>query len=132
MATRSTISILTNDDKVLKIYCHYDGYLSKNGIELYAYYNDYNKILELVNLGDISSLDKEFSFINKYNTDYKLFGNLTDFMLNLNYEEYNYLWFENRWFVNYYNRQKDEWLELIDLLKVDQLCSEKLIKLNLL
>lgn len=57
MATRSTISI-KEGNKIKTIYCHWDGYLSHNGAILLQHYSDPNKVNQLINLGDISSLRK--------------------------------------------------------------------------
>lgn len=58
MSTRSNILIKRKNKKVESIYCHWDGYLSYNGKILLENYNDINKINELINLGDLSSLGK--------------------------------------------------------------------------
>lgn len=55
MATRSTISI-KEGNKIKTIYCHWDGYPSNNGAILLQHYSDPNKVNQLINLGDISSL----------------------------------------------------------------------------
>ena len=59
MSTRSNIAIKRKNEKVKTIYCHWDGYLSYNGDILLHHYQDINKINELINLGDISSLNKK-------------------------------------------------------------------------
>lgn len=56
MATRSRIGIIT-ETEVKSVYCHWDGYPSNNGRILLEYYNDRKKVEDLVNLGDISSLN---------------------------------------------------------------------------
>ena len=57
MASRSRIGIL-NEDKmtVQSIYCHWDGYLSNNGILLNEHWKDGTLLKELINRGDMSSL----------------------------------------------------------------------------
>lgn len=59
MSTRSNIAIKRKNEKVKTIYCHWDGYLSYNGDILLHHYQDINKINELIDLGNISSLNKE-------------------------------------------------------------------------
>lgn len=59
MSTRSTISILKNDGTVEQVYAHWDGYISNNGALLLMYYQDPQKVKELIALGNISSLNKE-------------------------------------------------------------------------
>lgn len=57
MATRSFIGYC-EDNKIVGVYCHYDGSISHNGKILCQYYNDINKIKELVKLGSLSCLEK--------------------------------------------------------------------------
>ena len=54
MATRSAIAV-QDGNKFKGIYCHWDGYVSNNGRILQEYYNR-TKALELIALGDLSSL----------------------------------------------------------------------------
>lgn len=61
MSTRSTIGIKRKDGTVKSIYCHSDGYLEYNGLMLYDFYKDQNKIEKLLNLGDISLLNKHIN-----------------------------------------------------------------------
>jgi len=55
MATRSLIGIVEGNS-VKYIYCHFDGYPSGVGVTLNEHYTDTNKIMNLISLGDISSL----------------------------------------------------------------------------
>ena len=59
MATRSRIAIETTAGKVRSIYCHWDGYPGNNGKILMEHYTDKEKIINLIELGDISSLAPE-------------------------------------------------------------------------
>lgn len=62
MATRSTIWYKDKENDIYKgIYCHWDGDIDYNGKILFDYYNDINKIKELVQLGSISSLNKNIN-----------------------------------------------------------------------
>jgi hypothetical protein len=56
MATRSTIALLRDNGEVVKVYCHWDGYLDNNGRLLVENYNTSEKIEALLAGGDISSL----------------------------------------------------------------------------
>lgn len=68
MGTRSFIAI--NENNTFKgIYCHWDGYLEHNGKILTQHYTDINKIRELINLGDLSTLAEEIG--TKHNFDAK-------------------------------------------------------------
>jgi len=58
MATRSNIAIVLNDDIVLSIYCHYDGYPEHHLPILTNHYNTYEKVIALICGGDISVLDE--------------------------------------------------------------------------
>lgn len=60
MATSSEIHYY--DGNTLKtVYCHFDGYLEGVGSYLFEYYQEPNKVKELVNLGDLSYIGKEVS-----------------------------------------------------------------------
>ncbi len=61
MSTRSTISMQLENGTVKTIYCHSDGYLSHNGQLLLDYYNTPEKVAELLDLGDLSVLDKNIN-----------------------------------------------------------------------
>lgn len=58
MSTRCRIGILNKDKSVTSIYCHCDGYLTGVGKMLVDNYQDVNKINELMELGNLSSLGK--------------------------------------------------------------------------
>lgn len=58
MATRSTIALLRDNGEVVKVYCHWDGYLDNNGRLLVENYNTPEKIEALLAGGDISSLGR--------------------------------------------------------------------------
>jgi len=59
MSTRSLIGRQFSNKTIRAIYCHSDGYLSHNGLLLLNSYTDPDKINQLINLGDISSLAEE-------------------------------------------------------------------------
>ena len=61
MATRSTISIENSDGSINTVYCHFDGYISNNGVILQKYYNDREEVEKLVSGGGISSLGRSIS-----------------------------------------------------------------------
>ena len=58
MATRSNIALKLNDDRVLSIYCHWDGYPEHHFPILTKHYNTLEKVEALIENGDISSLRK--------------------------------------------------------------------------
>lgn len=72
MGTRSRIGILYGDKdgkKVKSIYCHWDGYLEHNGALLMKYYNNYGRLEQLLELGDISSLRPKISTKEEHTFD---------------------------------------------------------------
>lgn len=50
---------MKKDGSIESIYCHYDGYPTGVGSNLYKYYSDYDVVKELINLGDIESLKEK-------------------------------------------------------------------------
>ena len=72
MATRSVIAKL--DNKGAKaIYCHSDGYLEHVGRVLDGHYRDESKVDELLEHGDVSSLNENIGEKLPFD-DYKLFA----------------------------------------------------------
>ena len=56
MGTRSRIGIQLADESILSVYCHWDGYPEFNGVKLVEHFNTREKVEELIDGGDISSL----------------------------------------------------------------------------
>lgn len=129
MATRSTIAIEYADGTVAQVYCHWDGYLSNNGVILYQNYSDADKLQQLIELGDISSLRPEIGVAHPFSKfestepyDEALYENMTtfygrdrgetgvgakrfkdfaDYKRNHQYEEYEYiLRNDGNWYVS--------------------------------
>ncbi len=81
MATRSLIGKQSADGTIRAIYCHWDGYPSGVGATLLEAYTDGDKLDQLLDLGDISSLGSEIgeqhdfdqrrSFPESWTTAYK-------------------------------------------------------------
>lgn len=69
MATRSNIAIENQDGTVSSIYCHFDGYVEGVGDTLFEYYQSKEKLQELINLGDISSLGETIEETVAYHRD---------------------------------------------------------------
>ena len=66
MGTRSRIGIeLKDDSSILSVYCHYDGYPSFNGKVLREFYDTKEKVNQLINGGDISSLHTNVGWNNE-------------------------------------------------------------------
>jgi hypothetical protein len=66
MATRSRIAIKL-EDKILSIYCHYDGYPDGVGETLKKHYLDPAKIQSLMDLGNLSILRPEIGEKQDFN-----------------------------------------------------------------
>lgn len=125
MSTRSAIGIRLPNGSIKGVYCHWDGYLSYNGVILATEYQDKEKVLKLVNLGDLSSLGEKiepnpnephtFEHTQKgvccfYGRDRgekgveaRTFANEEDFVKTYDWSEYFYLLEPEGWKVNELN-----------------------------
>jgi hypothetical protein len=56
MATRGRIGLELADESILSVYCHFDNYPEFNGVKLVENFNTREKVKELIDGGDISSL----------------------------------------------------------------------------
>ena len=56
MATRSIIGQVQRNGKIKAIYCHWDGYVEYVGQTLANFYDTDEKVSELIELGDLSTL----------------------------------------------------------------------------
>jgi hypothetical protein len=88
MATRSTIALELADGSIKQVYCHWDGYISNNGVILFNHYSDPKKLETLLDMSDISSLGKDigvkhpFSFVEagvSVDSFHKLYDDMTTF-----------------------------------------------------
>lgn len=68
MSTRSIIGFI-KDGFYYSIYCHHDGYLSYNGRILLECYTDFDKVENMVNGGDMSSLGETIDGCTYYARD---------------------------------------------------------------
>ena len=120
MATRSNIAYKTPEGKIRSVYCHWDGYPAHNGEMLVRNYQQARKIAQLVEMGQISSLDEDVfptpnsghSFDSPeegvtvfYGRDRgetmvgtQEFEDIPSWIDNM--EEYAYLWNGKEWLVN--------------------------------
>ena len=121
MSTESYICKKEKDGTIKAIYCHFDGDVFHNGVLLYTYYNTPEKIDSLIELGDLSYLDKKISPTNATHdidhpepgvcvaygrdaqcedTGAQIFKSKKALIKALNHNpfiEYIYLWEDNRW-----------------------------------
>jgi hypothetical protein len=71
MGTHCIIAIENDDGLFHSIYCHFDGYPSGVGKILTEHYSDRKKVMELIALGDISSLGKEIGTKHNFDTHHE-------------------------------------------------------------
>lgn len=108
MATRSTIALEYADGTVGQIYCHWDGYLDNNGKILLNHYTDPYKVRELLDNGDMSSLDTSVdgcTFYKERGEDcpQRMYKDYAEFRREAQGEEYNYiLRRDGNWYVEFY------------------------------
>lgn len=136
MATRSNIAYKTPEGKIRSAYCHWDGYPAHNGEMLRRYYTDYDKVKQLVDLGQISYLRKN---INPTNTTHSFETPQEDVTVfygrdrgeeNVGYQEYNdfaeyvdageeYMYFfdGNDWIVNKHQAKDDNGFPIFDYVE---------------
>ena len=92
MATRSRIGLLLDNDYVLSVYHHWDGYPSFLGVFLQQNYTTKEQIAELLDGGDISCIDSTTDWNNEKVDNYVLYyndrGEKTEPRLDLNVEDY--------------------------------------------
>lgn len=106
MSTRSRIGILNDDETVTSIYCHHDGYLTGVGNMLINCYTDEDDILELMGLGDISSLDEDTDSCEAYGrdrgeegTEAKEFESIEEYQVQDD-GSYAYIFMDGAWYVS--------------------------------
>mgnify|MGYP003114323863 CR=1 FL=1 len=126
MGTRSRIGIQLKDDSILSVYCHWDGYPSFNGRVLREFYNTPEKVADLINGGNISSLHTNVGWNNEtlpetgpqYYTSRgesleenapRYDESIFDFLKKENNEEYAYIWtVNNKWVCRKMNQFDDD------------------------
>ena len=137
MATRSNIAYKTPEGKIRSIYCHWDGYPEHNGEMLVRYYQEARKIAQLIELGSLSSLNKEIHYKGEHNfnnpqedvcvfyardrgeelhvSEYDDIPSWIDDM-----EEYAYLWNGQEWLVNDHGARDAHGFPIFDFVDVAQ------------
>ena len=92
MSTRSRIGLLLGDQHILSVYHHWDGYPSFLGVFLQQNYTTKEQIAELLDGGDISSINSETDWNNEKVDTYVLYyndrGEKTEPRLDLSVEDY--------------------------------------------
>ena len=108
MGTRSTIALEYADGSVGQVYCHWDGYLSNNGQILLKHYQDPFKVRELLDEGDMSSLETTVEGCSFYAErgevcPQRMYKDYAEFRKEAQGEEYNYiLRRDGKWYVEFY------------------------------
>lgn len=146
MATRSRIGLMLEDGTIKHSYVHYDGYPTGVGETLVDYYNDVDKIKELLSFGDMSFLaqkvhpqgehtfnDPEIGVTVFYNrdrgeSDVDSVVTSMDEYLSVKYSsciDYLYVFTGGNWWV-YNNLKKNEWVLVKKYLKGHTLTKEEL------
>jgi len=74
MSTRSNIGIVYGDGSVKAIYCHFDGYPAYVGRILLEHYNVVERIEELIDGGDLSSIGEKISTDIPHSFNYPVEG----------------------------------------------------------
>ena len=133
MGTRSNIGIVNEDGSVTAIYFHWDGFLSYNGKMLLQHYTSTDIVNQLMNLGDLSSLNeklypddsKPHTFQNQQedvcvaygrernesDVGCKIFKDISDFEKFGSGVDYQYLFEDDVWMYRNCN-QDTEWKRL--------------------
>jgi len=127
MSTRSLIGRKLEDGKIEFIYCHWDGYPKHNGKILLNHYTDDEKIKELINLGDLSSLAEEigekhdfdakdiiFKWCMAYgrdrgelNTEKRIVNSLDNFLGIDSWQDFYYLYQDNEWYFSSFTNRRN-------------------------
>lgn len=128
MSTRSRVGIKEKDGTVRSVYIHWDGYVAGVGRALYEYYRNADKIEQLINLGDMSSIGREIKECEPYTQRGEDLNITTESLASFKKnwaccgEEYVYLYTDGRWMVN--SIYEDEWKPLDSLIEVSRLKSQ--------
>ena len=135
MATRSNIAYKTAEGKIRSVYCHWDGYPAYNGEVLKRFYNSFDRAVALVELGSISAL-KEHLHSQSPGHDYENpidevtiayhrdrgeelsiqeYDDIPTWIEDM--EEFAYLYTDNGWIVNAYQKKDDNGFPIFDYVE---------------
>lgn len=111
MSTRSNLGIEHEDGTISSIYCHFDGYPEHHVPIMISSYNTFEKVFQLVSLGDMSSLEPTLDECCYYSRDrnedlrivkYSSFKEFDEAVDN----DYAYLFRTDGWYMRKYG---EEW-----------------------
>ena len=130
MGTRSRIGIQLQDDSILSVYHHWDGYPSWLGRILETHYNTKEKVSELIDGGDMSSCWND-TIWGKDRTDGQKYGpeyysergencppslmKLDEYLNKNNNEEYAYIFRNDEWVCYDMNEFSDKDPEIVEI-----------------
>ena len=131
MATRGAIGI-EKDGKIMAVYCHWDNYLESTGETLFKHYQNPEKILTMISLGDMSSLGEEIGEKHDFdgpnlsnwctyygrdrgedNVEFRVFNTRNEFVQWYSDSDYFYLYSDKKWTYS----QGEGWFDLADALE---------------
>lgn len=137
MSTRSIIKIVRENGTKESIYCHYDGYIEGVGVTLQLAYNTADRVNELMELGNLSSLgyylnptDNTHSFDTPQNDVCVAYhrdrGESLEHCDEGGWEEYVYTFYESvgYWTVKYWEHKFDK-TKGMEILRVDSFSNIK-------
>ena len=129
MSTRSRVGIKEKDGTIRSVYIHHDGYVAYVGKILYESYRNPTKIEQLINLGDMSSINSEIETCRPYTQRGEDLNIAIDTVKSFDRnwascgEEYVYLYTDGRWMTN--SIYKEKWESLDSLIKDDEISQLK-------
>jgi len=146
MATRGRIGIHNEDGTVTSIYCHWDNYTAHNGRILLEHYSTEERVRELMELGNLSSLGEEIGEKHPFDNPHRYGTPAAEEWLKQHhgmctaygrdrgetdavaetvpsgefeelFEEYNYLFIHGRWLVRCTYATEDRWVQVGEQLE---------------
>mgnify|MGYP001160822575 FL=1 len=138
MGTRARIGIQLNDNSILSVYHHWDGYPQWLGRILVSHFNTKEKVADLIDGGDMSTCWADEIWGKKlpqgeYAPEYysargedcppRYDDDIFDFLKKENNEEYAYIWtVNNKWVAFDMNEFNDKDPEKVEIPKVKLAC----------
>jgi hypothetical protein len=96
MSTRSNIGYKDKDSgEIHFVYCHFDGYLEGVGSDLQKEFVSYDRVVELVSQGDMSSIGEPYTLRGESFDSVK--PRIVTDMDKTIQEEYSYIFDNNEW-----------------------------------
>lgn len=135
MATRSNIAYKTPEGKIRSVYCHWDGYPAHNGEMLTRFYDSFDRVVALTDLGSISALkptlnaqtaghsfetpadEVTIAYARDRGEELHIseYDDIPSWIEDM--EEYAYLWTENGWLVNDHGAKDENGFPIFDYVE---------------